>query len=106
MRPHACDQRATCKACGHHVDESRADHAAGQHAATADLIVCANAHSYAHSHVGMLPSLSWPQERLQQEEEWELALATRASMGCSPLHSHAEALAFKYWSTGRCSSFQ
>lgn len=42
-----------------------------------------------------------PQERLRQEEEWEIALAKRASLGCSPLHSHAEALAFKFWSTGR-----
>lgn len=46
-----------------------------------------------------------PQERLRQEEEWQIALAKRASLGCSPLHSYAEALAFKYWSTGRCVSF-
>ena len=41
------------------------------------------------------------QEALKQEEELQVQLATRASLA-PPLHSHAEALSFKYWSTGRC----
>ncbi len=41
------------------------------------------------------------QEALKQEEELQLQLATRESLA-PPLHSHAEALSFKYWSTGRC----
>lgn len=46
----------------------------------------------------------WPQEALKQEEEYQLHLATQASLA-PPLHSHAEALAFKYWSTGRCAPY-